>query len=616
MSHRNALVKIMALWLSLWLLSACGGLAGEPRIVATVPALPTREDAGLPITKPDLVQGAQIYAQNCIRCHGEAGQGDGELVLSGQLTSAPPDFTDSAATQAQTLAESFEVITNGRLDKLMPPWRDSLSESQRWAVAAYTFALRYPNAQITQGQAVWEANCAECHGATGAGDGPRASELTVPMSDLSQPQTLISMSDVALSQVIAEGKGEAMPAFADTLSEAERSAAIAYLRTLSLANVGVLDQTAPLPAATPEVEVASAIETRGTISGRVSSGTQGGSVAAGIPVTLHILDIQSNEETLETTTSEDGTFTFADVPIRDDRAYVTTTTYQGRTFVSNTLIGDSAIPALDLPITIYDLTDDRSVIKMTDLFMQVTAAGDSLEVAQIVTFQNTSDKLYSLTEQTGDGRYASVVVPLPVGGQMFDFADSAERYIFAPNLTAVIDTQPVLPNQDHIMHVLYTVPYQEGGLIELPLEYALEGSVRLLLQPQDLSLTSQYLAPLGVQTMGGAAFQGYGATVSLPAGTMLTYSISGSAGGGGAAVSNNLLAYVLIAVGSLSILAAAAFYYLGRRTPAYAGNEQLRDIIIEQMAELDDLNAQGKIDPDAYEAQRKRLKKRLTKLMK
>lgn len=48
---------------------------------------------------------------------------------------------------------------------------------------------------------------------------------------------------------------------------------------------------------------------------------------------------------------------------------------------------------------------------------------------------------------------------------------------------------------------------------------------------------------------------------------------------------------------------------------AAAANTQLSDIIIEQIAELDDLNQQGKIDPKAYREQRKRLKARLTSLM-
>jgi mono/diheme cytochrome c family protein len=119
-------------WRSLWialLLTACGGLGSEPHIVATLPPATLRvADMGLPTEHPDLRQGALIYAENCTRCHGPSGQGNGQLVLSGQLAEPPPDFTDPATTQAQSPGQWFETITKGRIDKLMPPWGDSRAD--------------------------------------------------------------------------------------------------------------------------------------------------------------------------------------------------------------------------------------------------------------------------------------------------------------------------------------------------------------------------------------------------------------------------------------------------------------------------------------------------------
>src|SRR5690242_687938 len=68
------------------LTAACGGLGGEPRIIATAPPASSAPDEfGYPLTPPDVALGARLFAQNCTRCHGIGGQGDGELVASGQI---------------------------------------------------------------------------------------------------------------------------------------------------------------------------------------------------------------------------------------------------------------------------------------------------------------------------------------------------------------------------------------------------------------------------------------------------------------------------------------------------------------------------------------------------
>lgn len=596
------------------LIVACSGLAGEPQIVATIP--PEVVDIGLPPAPPDIIQGAQIYAENCTRCHGPAGQGNGELVLSGQITTPPRDFTDPATTRGQTPGEWFATITNGRLENLMPPWRESLSEAQRWAVALYTYTLSYQADQIAQGQTVWEANCAECHGDTGVGDGPRAAELSATVGNLAQPDALIALSDAALFETIAQGKGEAMPAFADTLDDVQVWAVIAYARTLSIANANFIGQTVPGPAATAEVEVASAPEVLGSISGQVNNGTAGGALPSDLTVTLHILDDQFNEETLETSVAPDGTFAFNEVTIRDDRAYITSTLYQDRIFGSNLVTGNTAIPALDLPITVYELTDDPSVITITGLVTQVSASPGSLQAIQIMTFMNTSDRLYSQNEALEDGRYASVNIPIPPGAQVLDIADEAGRY--ARSGAALLDTRPVFPGEDHIVHVIYNLPYQDSASIQLPLNYALEGSVRLLL-PDTLGAFSERLPPLGPQTLGESVYQSYGAALSLSPGDVLSYTVTGSptASSPPAAIpTTSLLAYALIAIGSLALLASAALYFFGRRSAARSASiQQVREMLIEQIAELDDLHQKGQINKKAYREQRDRLKARLAKLM-
>ncbi len=155
--------------------AGCSGLAGEPDIVATMPpATPATNSAqtvSVPDTAPDLALGAQIYAANCTRCHGTSGKGDGEFVTSGQITGVP-DFTDPQTSAGATPADWYEIVTNGRMDKMMPPWGGTLSDGERWSVANYVYALGNPDAQQA-GAAVAQANTPV---ATTAGATPAATE--------------------------------------------------------------------------------------------------------------------------------------------------------------------------------------------------------------------------------------------------------------------------------------------------------------------------------------------------------------------------------------------------------------------------------------------------------
>jgi mono/diheme cytochrome c family protein len=88
----------------------------------------------------DLELGAKIYAENCTACHGPSGHGDGESVRSGAIPNVP-DFHDPSARMAHTPEAIFAVISDGRMEKFMPPWSSYFSEAERWAVALYVYSF-------------------------------------------------------------------------------------------------------------------------------------------------------------------------------------------------------------------------------------------------------------------------------------------------------------------------------------------------------------------------------------------------------------------------------------------------------------------------------------------
>jgi mono/diheme cytochrome c family protein len=90
-----------------------------------------------------------------------------------------------------------------------------------------------PNAaRLDHGKALFETDCAPCHGSRAMGDGPVARHTTPPATDLTSGQPL-ARSDGYLYATIRNGSA-VMPAYGDAMSSAERWEVVLYLRQLQL----------------------------------------------------------------------------------------------------------------------------------------------------------------------------------------------------------------------------------------------------------------------------------------------------------------------------------------------------------------------------------------------
>jgi mono/diheme cytochrome c family protein len=83
-------------------------------------------------------------------------------------------------------------------------------------------------------KANWAANCAQCHGKSGAADTKMGKQLNA--KDLTDPKVQAAFSDAKATQSIKEGVKEGgkttMKAFAGKLTDDEIKALVAYVRTL------------------------------------------------------------------------------------------------------------------------------------------------------------------------------------------------------------------------------------------------------------------------------------------------------------------------------------------------------------------------------------------------
>lgn len=87
--------------------------------------------------------GLEIHKANCVKCHGAGGKGDGPA--GKLLKTKPADWTDKAKMSKLSDSDLFNVIKNGGAavgkSKLMPAWKDKLSDQQINDVIAFIRSL-------------------------------------------------------------------------------------------------------------------------------------------------------------------------------------------------------------------------------------------------------------------------------------------------------------------------------------------------------------------------------------------------------------------------------------------------------------------------------------------
>jgi mono/diheme cytochrome c family protein len=99
-------------------------------------------------------RGAEIFAINCVMCHGETGQGTGTIAAF-LVKKKPADLT-SPLIQTKTDGNLFISISNGvfnpdnslfpdvKFSGQMPPMNENLTVRERWDVINYIRTLKAP----------------------------------------------------------------------------------------------------------------------------------------------------------------------------------------------------------------------------------------------------------------------------------------------------------------------------------------------------------------------------------------------------------------------------------------------------------------------------------------
>lgn len=590
---------IFLLFLISFVMSACTGLGGEPEIVATIPpptAIPqaSENEPTFPQTMPDIENGAKIFASRCVECHGENGNGQGPLVLEGSIPPAP-DMTDLSMTALDTPLDWYNTITNGRIENLMPPWRNALTPEERWDVTFYAYTLAYDASMLDWGEQIWEDKCDDCDA----------------LHDLTDLETAVSVSDASFGNQIDRDD------FDSNLSVDEIRAAVAYARSQSVVNpssIGLI--SAPLPVEDdPNTTI-------GDLTGVVEHGTIGGEVPEDTVVQLQYGNARDGFEFAQTTINADSSFVFEDIPLTSSYNYNIGAVYRDRLFSNTLLEGHGPDTDYNQTLTIYDLTDDPFVITISriDMFIDpinVQDVGQGVRVTQIIRYNNSSDRMYTTGRAIGDGREAVTLVQVPVGA-LITSGEANGRYIIVQDiegtLDSIIDTYPILPGNRHEIILEYFVPYENGAIIDQPFVNAIDGEVSITTSNNLEVISDTYtLQEEGTTTENLKVYAG---DLTMRSDPSLVFEITGSpfltASADETVITSDALFPILLGgVVLIVVLIVGLIVFSNRST----NTRQQVDTLIKQIAELDSMHESGQINHDVYQRQRQELKQQLTELM-
>ena len=208
-------------------------------------------------------RGRAVYARRCAGCHGLEGDGNGPAATF--LSPRPRDFTAGVfkfrTTPSGVLPtddDLFRTVSHGIRWTAMPPWHE-VPAGDRLAAIAWikTFSGRWKEARepavalgtpppaspalVARGRELYaQAKCAECHGETGRGDGPSATQLKddfgrpIRATDLARGQFKggARVTDVFRTMTLGLD-GTPMPSFADSMTGEERWAISYHVLSLS-----------------------------------------------------------------------------------------------------------------------------------------------------------------------------------------------------------------------------------------------------------------------------------------------------------------------------------------------------------------------------------------------
>lgn len=183
--------------------------------------------------KKSELSGADLWSQNCGRCHNfrapqEFNDAQWDIIVSHMRV-----IGGIPGAQARAIIKFLQETNNPPPQPLVPKSADQTTE-----IKGRELIVDIEKGDVVNGKALYENNCAACHGTSGKGDGPAAVSMRPKPRDLADEAYMQILSDTYLLEIITYGgasvdKSPLMPGWGNVLDQKEIIDIISYLRTMS-----------------------------------------------------------------------------------------------------------------------------------------------------------------------------------------------------------------------------------------------------------------------------------------------------------------------------------------------------------------------------------------------
>jgi hypothetical protein len=370
---------------------------------------------------------------------------------------------------------------------------------------------------------------------------------------------------------------------------------------------------------------AAAQSPNGVIAGQVTNGTAGGTLPAGLQVTIQGFTGTQMLPSRTANVDASGRFRFEGLETGANYSYIIYTEYLGIQYGSDELAFESGKSELPADIVIYETTTSDAAISLARIHFVVTALSGELEVNEVQSFSNSGDRTYIGAEPAAGAQRTTVRISVPSGAQDVTLEDETTGSRLVQTAAGFAGTLPVIPGQGTLQVVLtYYLPYNPAStLLTTHFQYPAK-TVNAFVSDTGVEMASDRMVLMGQMGTGAQAYVGYVAQ-NFAAGDTLTLEFKGKATGGTSTQSTGGISTtaILLIVGGLALLliALAVAYPMLRRKQAAApeaapeapcGNQC--EQLMASIADLDDLFEAGELDKETYQKRRQALKARLLEI--
>jgi|WetSurMetagenome_2_1015567.scaffolds.fasta_scaffold36695_2 hypothetical protein len=385
--------------------------------------------------------------------------------------------------------------------------------------------------------------------------------------------------------------------------------------------------TEPVPASTDIPAASSTIARTNadvssslTISGKAVNAS---GEALNDPLTAHLYLYDNSAGTVSNTfisnVDATGSYIFEAVPANTNLTYFVMVEYQGVTYSSDPISYDGSSRVKDIPIILYDTTDDLTSLTLLQVHLQYDFSTDGKAQAQMLYIVNNMGQKSVVVRSDGTS-IPFIEIPSGAADVQYEVTQGGAA------LSTAVNGFALLPGTDKQYGIIakFSFPYIKSLEVNQP--FTLPVSSETIIVPEGVKVTSPQLKDTGLQSFQGINYHLYQGS-NLASGSTLTYEISGKPGDVASPSTNNRL-IILIVVGAVGILLVGVGLFLilrdrfKRKTNTVdaldtgGSNKQNQDSILDTIIALDEQYKEGRISRDAYSKRRDELKGLLRELIR